>query len=78
MKIINVELPRGHDYIEIYPIGDIHIGDRLQDRNRLRQWVIEVKKKPNRYIIMNGDIINNLEDMERKKDIRLQARSIQK
>lgn len=59
MKIINVELPREYNYIEIYPIGDIHIGDRLQDRNRLRQWIMEVKKKPNRYIIMNGDIINN-------------------
>ena len=45
MKIINVELPREHDYIEIYPIGDIHIGDRLQDRKRLEQWVMEVKRK---------------------------------
>lgn len=59
MKIINVELPREHETIEIYPIGDLHIGEKLHDKDRVNELLKEIKGKPNRYIILNGDIINN-------------------
>jgi predicted phosphodiesterase len=58
MKVINMELPK-YAEIEIYPIGDLHIGDKLHDEERAKQLIKEVKAEENRYIILNGDIINN-------------------
>ena len=51
MKIINHEL-------EIYPLADVHIGDPLMDKKRLKQFMEEVQDEPNRYVIVNGDILN--------------------
>jgi len=59
MKVINIELPKEHETIEIYPVGDLHIGDKLHDNKRLNELIKEIKEKPNRYVILNGDIINN-------------------
>lgn len=58
MKIISVDLPKFAE-IEIYPIGDLHIGDKLHDKDRVNQLMKEIKAEENRYIILNGDIINN-------------------
>ena len=59
MKIIDIELPKEHKTIEIYPVGDLHIGDMLHDTKRLDELIKEIQEKPNRYVILNGDIINN-------------------
>ncbi len=59
MKVINIELPKEHETIEIYPVGDLHIGDMLHDNKRLNELIKEVREKANRYVILNGDIINN-------------------
>lgn len=59
MKVINIELLKEYETIEIYPVGDLHIGDRLHDNKRLNELIKEIKEKPNRYVILNGDIINN-------------------
>jgi len=45
--------------LEIYPLADVHIGDPLHDRKRLNNFVKEVLSQKNRYVIVNGDIINN-------------------
>ena len=59
MKVIDIELPKEHETIEIYPVGDLHIGDMLHDNKRLDELIKEIQEKPNRYVILNGDIINN-------------------
>lgn len=58
MKIITRELPQ-FDTLEIYPLADVHIGDPLHDRKRLDNFINEVLAEENRYVIVNGDIINN-------------------
>ncbi|GFN35364.1 metallophosphoesterase [Tepidimicrobium xylanilyticum] len=58
MKIIKHDLPQ-FDTLEIYPLADVHIGDPLHDKKRAKQFINEVLEKENRYVIVNGDIINN-------------------
>lgn len=58
MKIIKADLPQ-FDTLEIYPLADVHTGDPQQDKKRLKQFMEEVLAKKNRYVIVNGDIINN-------------------
>lgn len=58
MKIITADLPQ-YETLEIYPLADVHTGDPLQDKKRLKQYMAEVLAQENRYIIVNGDIINN-------------------
>jgi len=58
MKVITKELPQFEE-LEIYPLADVHIGDPLHDKKRLKQFIQEVLEKENRYVIVNGDVINN-------------------
>jgi predicted phosphodiesterase len=58
LKIITADLPQ-YDTLEIYPIADVHTGDPLQDKKRLKEFFDEVLAEDNRYVIVNGDIINN-------------------
>ena len=58
MKVIKHDLPQ-FDTLEIYPLADVHIGEPLHDKKRLKQFIEEVLSKKNRYIIVNGDIVNN-------------------
>lgn len=58
MKVISRDLPQFEE-IEIYPLGDAHIGDPNQDKKRLDSFIKEVLEQNNRYVIVNGDIINN-------------------
>lgn len=58
MKIITANLPQ-YDTLEIYPLADVHTGDPLQDKKRLNQFITEIQEQGNRYVIVNGDIINN-------------------
>ncbi len=58
MKVIKHDLPQ-FETLEIYPLADVHIGDPLHDKKRAKQFINEVLEKENRYVIVNGDIINN-------------------
>ena len=58
MKIIKHDLPQ-FDELEIYPLADVHIVDPLHDTKRAKQFINEVLEQKNRYVIVNGDIINN-------------------
>lgn len=57
MKVITKELPKFTE-IEIYPFADVHIGDEQQDKKRIKQFIDEVLDQENRYVIVNGDILN--------------------
>lgn len=59
MKVI--ELKTKHDEIFLYPISDIHIGDKGFTKNseeKLKGYIDWVKQTPNAYIFLNGDILN--------------------
>lgn len=48
------ELP----YINIYPLGDVHIGSKECDMDLLRNWVDMVKNDPYGYVVIIGDMMN--------------------
>ena len=45
-------------YINIYPLGDVHIGSKECDLELFKQWVEEVKNDPLGYAVIIGDIMN--------------------
>lgn len=45
--------------VEIIPFFDVHIGDELCNTTLLKKWIEYVKKTPNAYAILGGDLINN-------------------
>lgn len=58
IKIIQHVLPHTLEQVEIIPIGDVHIGDSHADIKALQNVVKYVLEKENRYVILNGDLMN--------------------
>ena len=48
------ELP----FLNIYPLGDVHIGSQECDLELLEKWVETVKCDPNGYAVIIGDMMN--------------------
>lgn len=44
--------------IEIYPIADIHIGNRNTDYTKLKKIISSIASKENSYLLLLGDIMN--------------------
>lgn len=59
MKIINIILNNKSNSFEIIPLGDWHIGDEHFKLNDLKKTIDYIKNDPNRYTILNGDLMNN-------------------
>jgi len=57
IKIIKAELP-DFDSIEIIPIADTHYGDGLTDEKYINEIIAYIIAKPNRFVILNGDLMN--------------------
>jgi UDP-2,3-diacylglucosamine pyrophosphatase LpxH len=45
--------------MRVYIMADLHLGARLHDKQRRKQFIEEILEEENRYLIVNGDIINN-------------------
>lgn len=45
-------------YINIYPLGDVHIGSKECDMDLLHEWVEMVKNDPYGYVVIIGDMMN--------------------
>lgn len=45
-------------HVNIYPLGDVHIGSKECDLNLLKEWVEMVKADPFGYVVLIGDIMN--------------------
>jgi predicted phosphodiesterase len=58
IRIIQHVLPHTVQELEIVPIGDVHIGDSHVDIKALMNVVNYVLAKENRYVILNGDLMN--------------------
>lgn len=59
MKILHVDLGSDIDTLELYPLSDVHIEDKSHNSKALLKWREEVLASKNRYVILNGDLINN-------------------
>jgi hypothetical protein len=58
MQVIKVELPESLRTIEVIPIGDTHIGEEQADIQSVKDVIKYVLEKDNRYVILNGDLMN--------------------
>lgn len=47
------------DYIDLLAVGDAHIGSRLHDDKLIAATIDYIKEIPNRFVIINGDMVNN-------------------
>jgi len=59
LDIIEVRLPESFETVEIYPLSDLHIGDPKVDKRLFREFLNHIMAEPNRFIIYNGDNMNN-------------------
>ena len=58
LRVLRAELP-DFDEIELFVLADLHIGDPSTDETMIREFVRFILDKPNRYVILNGDIVDN-------------------
>ena len=59
MNTIKVDLGKDIHEVNLYPIGDIHLGSEHFDKKRFLSFIELVKNDPNAVVILNGDMINN-------------------
>ena len=59
MKTVSVRLDSDLQYIEVDTLADLHIGAKECNFAEIKQRVNEIKDNPNRYCILNGDLIDN-------------------
>lgn len=58
-KLIVHELSSEFEELEIYPLCDLHIGDDKTDIKLFREFIQFVLDKPNRFVTLQGDLMNN-------------------
>ena len=58
MKILTASVKAVSNLVELIVIGDTHIGSANFNEGLLHQTIEYVKEEPNRYIILNGDILD--------------------
>lgn len=59
MEMVVKTFPKNVDYINIYPVGDVHFGSAEFDKNAWNRWKNEVMKDENGYIVYIGDLLDN-------------------
>lgn len=57
MKCIKCNLPFA-ETIEIHPMADLHIGDSMSDAKSIMERIEYIKKTPNAYCILDGDLMD--------------------
>lgn len=58
-EMIVHELDRDLEHINIYPLGDLHIGSAEFNMKNWERWLETVKADPNGYVVMIGDLMDN-------------------
>jgi len=46
------------EHLNVYPIGDVHIGSKEFDLELFKQWIETVKNDPNGAVVIIGDMMN--------------------
>ena len=57
INVIQVELPY-FDEIEVIPFADVHVGDEWTNITMVKNVIDFVLAKPNRFVILNGDLMD--------------------
>jgi hypothetical protein len=58
-NLIKYELSTKLKFIELYPILDLHIGDKFTDVKSFKKFIKFIKEKPYRFVTLQGDLMNN-------------------
>ena len=58
MKGIIAKLPQS-EQISIYPLADLHIGDKQADLKLIESRINTIKSDPNAYAVLDGDLCDN-------------------
>jgi len=58
-KLVTHKLPDTQPYVNIYPIGDLHIGSPNFNKKSFKRWKKMVESDPFGKIVMVGDMIDN-------------------
>jgi len=53
------KFPREMEYMNIYPLGDLHIGSHEFDHEKWDKWKAMVLNDPNGYVVLIGDLVEN-------------------
>lgn len=53
------KLSKEFDTLELYSLSDLHVGERGCDIKAFREFIKMIESQPNRYIVYNGDNMNN-------------------
>lgn len=57
-KLIDHKFGDETPYINIYPLGDVHIGSKECDIELFKQWIETVKNDPYGAVVIVGDLLN--------------------
>lgn len=57
-ELIQYDFPEKKDII-IRPIADVHLGAKEHMENEWQDFIDDIKNKPNTYLTLGGDLINN-------------------
>ena len=57
-QMIVHKLPDNLPYINIYPLGDVHLGSKECNTDLLRKWLKMVYDDPFGYVVVVGDLLN--------------------
>lgn len=58
MKVIKAELKAINNEVEIYGMGDLHIGSANCNLQLISDLIDHILKKKNRYVVFNGDLLD--------------------
>ena len=59
MRIVECNLSREFEKVEILPLADLHMGDSKLKREMFDEFIDYVLAEPYRYVLCGGDLMNN-------------------
>ncbi len=58
-KLVTHKLPEDMDHVNIYPLGDLHIGSPNFDEKSFKNWKKKVCSDKNSRVVLVGDLLDN-------------------
>lgn len=57
-KVVTHSLPSTDEFINIYPLGDVHIGSSEFNMDKFEDWINRVRRDDNGYVVIVGDLMD--------------------
>lgn len=59
MRLVQVHLSSEFEWIDVYPLSDVHAGDPLHLQAEFEAFIDFIQREPNRFLVLNGDLVDN-------------------